>query len=283
MHSRRALAEMIGSDFDEVAQLYDQIQAPLSDSISMRLVELANVSSAKNVLDIGTGTGSAAISATQAVGKRGEVTGIDVSEGMLAIARKKAMVRGLTNIHFERMEASYLEFATGSFDAVISNLGMPIYLLRNCVSEASRVLKGGGTLCFSEYNRSSPAWTALSNVLGRYAVQRATPALRTRREARKQMSTMASAFPLSSFTNILGSVGLVKVRTSERTFGMTQVPSRLYLRYLVRREELEYAAMPEVSKKRFQGEMLKRLEAIRTRNAGKLTRKVRFWLAEKPG
>jgi ubiquinone/menaquinone biosynthesis C-methylase UbiE len=47
------------------------------------------------VLDAGTGTGSTALLAAQTVGPQGKVTLFDMSEGMLAVARKKAAARGL--------------------------------------------------------------------------------------------------------------------------------------------------------------------------------------------
>ena len=281
--SSRTLTDAIAADFDKAAELYEQIQAPLSDLISRRLAELAKISPAQNVLDIGTGTGSAALAIARAVGGHGSVTGVDISGGMLTIARRKASAHGLTNLCFDEMNASSLDFAGGSFDAVISNLGIPTYLFRDTISEIFRVLKTEGTLCFTEFSRLSPAWSSLSRVLAKYSVERAPPALSARRKARSQMMEEASKFPLSSFTRVLKSAGFVKVRTSIHSFKVVQPPSNIYLQYLITRERLEYSAMSEDSKRRFGEETLRRLEALRMQSSGQLKRYVKFWVAEKPG
>ena len=96
------------------------------------------------------------------------------------------------------------------------------------------------------------------------------------------MAEMASKFPLSSFSKTLKSAGFESPRTSLRSFTVPQPPSDIYLRYLVTREHLEYSAMPEDAKKRFDGEMLRRLEALRRRSDGRLKRQVGLWAAEKP-
>jgi len=278
----RTLTDKIAADFNRVAELYDDIQAPLSDLVSQRLVELAKVTPAQSVLDIGTGTGAAALAAARVVGSRGSVTGVDISKGMMAIARRKASSQGLLNLRFEETNAASLGFAGGSFDVVISNLGIPTYLFRDTILEIFRVLKPEGTLCFAELVRLSPAWSSLSTVLARYTVKKASPALSARRKARELMMKEASKFPLSSFTNVLNSTGFVKVRTFHHTFSVAQPPSGTYLRYLITREYLEYSAMSEGSKRRFGEEMLRRLEAMHMKSSGQLKRYVKFWVAEKP-
>jgi len=210
------------------------------------------------------------------------VIGLDISEGMLAIARRKASVRGLTNLRFEEMNAASLSFAGESFNAVISNLGIPTYLFRDSISEISRVLKPEGTLCFAEFIRLSPGWSSLSKVLAKYSVERAPPALSARRKARRRMMEEASKFPLSSFTRVVKSIGFVKARTFLHSFSVAQPPSDIYLQYLITREQLEYGAMPEDSKRRLCEEMLRRLEVLRMRSSGQLKRHVKFWVAEKP-
>jgi ubiquinone/menaquinone biosynthesis C-methylase UbiE len=69
----------------------------------------------RRVLDVGTGTGRAAI----ALARRGAVvTGVDASEEMLAVARRRASEANLS-ISFSREDAHRLPFADGSFDAVV--------------------------------------------------------------------------------------------------------------------------------------------------------------------
>jgi ubiquinone/menaquinone biosynthesis C-methylase UbiE len=78
----------------------------------------------EQVLDVATGTGTAALEAARMVtvtGQRGEghVTGLDLSAAMLAQARARAQVSGLGNLSFVEGDAMKLPFPDGSFDLVL--------------------------------------------------------------------------------------------------------------------------------------------------------------------
>jgi len=88
------------------------------------------------VLDVGTGTGRAAL--ILALGGA-RVTAVDASEEMLAIARQRAAEQMLT-IKFQRADAHALDFADRSFDAVVSfRLLMHVPQWKRCVAELCRV------------------------------------------------------------------------------------------------------------------------------------------------
>ncbi|HJR60989.1 MAG TPA: class I SAM-dependent methyltransferase [Vicinamibacterales bacterium] len=69
----------------------------------------------RRVLDVGTGTGRGAIALA---GRGAVVTGVDASEEMLAVARRRAG-EARVSVTFAREDAHRLSFADGSFDAVI--------------------------------------------------------------------------------------------------------------------------------------------------------------------
>ncbi|MEB3180930.1 MAG: methyltransferase domain-containing protein [Nostocaceae cyanobacterium] len=87
--------------------------------IAHRLVEHANILQGQQVLDIATGTGMVAIEAAQLVGLEGRVVGVDISPGMLAQARHKVEMLGLSNIEFQLADAEALSFPDNSFDRVL--------------------------------------------------------------------------------------------------------------------------------------------------------------------
>jgi ubiquinone/menaquinone biosynthesis C-methylase UbiE len=93
--------------------------------VSDRLVELARIQEGKNVLDVATGIGEPAVTAARKVGPSGKVTAIDLSPGMLAIARERAKENGLANIiEFQEGDAETFSLPSSKFDAIISRFGL---------------------------------------------------------------------------------------------------------------------------------------------------------------
>ncbi len=115
--------------------------------VNYRLVGDARLRKGDSVLDLGCGTGYPAILAAGAVGPEGSVTAVDLSEEMLSVARRKAAGRGIVNIDFKSGDVSELDFAPGSFDAVLSRFCM-MFLpdLSSTLAEIAKVLKPGGYL-----------------------------------------------------------------------------------------------------------------------------------------
>lgn len=90
-----------------------------------------------DALDVGTGTGSAAIEvARRFPGAR--VVGVDVAEAMVETARRKA-----PSLRFEVADAARLPFPDGSFDLVTHANAIPFF------DELARVLRPGGTAVFA--------------------------------------------------------------------------------------------------------------------------------------
>ena len=95
----------------------------------------------KRVLDIGTGTGFLALLLAD-FGH--DVTGIDMSDGMLSVAKEKAQDIGL-KIHFERGDAENLPFDDQTFDGVVCrHLLWTLPKPEKAISEWIRVTKQGG-------------------------------------------------------------------------------------------------------------------------------------------
>ena len=90
----------------------------------------------RRILDVGTGTGRAALLFAQGAAA---VTGIDSSEQMLAVARRRAIERGV-NVRFLAGDAHTLDFGDRSFDVVVClRVLMHTPAWRQCVDELCRV------------------------------------------------------------------------------------------------------------------------------------------------
>ena len=146
--------ETISSMFDSIAPVYDRLNHLLSFGIDRswrrRLVRAVSSFCALRggevkVLDMACGTGDVSI----ALRRKGlDVVGADISENMLALARKKA-----PEIDFRYGDASELPFADGSFDAVTIAFGIRNFDKRaQCIRELHRVLKEGGMLAIAEFS-----------------------------------------------------------------------------------------------------------------------------------
>jgi SAM-dependent methyltransferase len=119
-------------------------------SVSDLLLARSGVAVGESVLEIGCGTGAATVPFAAAVGERGRVVGADISEPMLAAARKRIADSGLGNISLLQADAQVHPFEPGRFDLIISRFGVmffadPVTAFRNLLPAA----RPGGRLCFA--------------------------------------------------------------------------------------------------------------------------------------
>lgn len=145
--------ETISSMFDSIAPTYDRLNHILSFGIDRswrrRLVRkvLGSVqgNGSVKVLDVACGTGDVSM----ALKRQGmDVTGADISEKMLDIARVKA-----PDIEFVYGNAAGLPFGDGTFDCVTIAFGIRNFDMRSqCIRELRRVLKDGGVLAIVEFS-----------------------------------------------------------------------------------------------------------------------------------
>lgn len=137
--------------YDSFAAEYDDWAGGVHRRLAARLAELAQPGPGEAVLDVGTGTGLVAHLAAQQVGRRGQVIGIDLSAGMLEMARRRPRV----NTRFIGMAAERLVFKEATFDLVTYGLSLAdLADPGTSLEEAFRVLKEGGRIAVSSERRS---------------------------------------------------------------------------------------------------------------------------------
>ena len=111
----------------------------------------------ERVLDLGSGAGTDSLIAAQMVGEQGHVTGIDMTQEMLAKARAAAAEVKATNVEFVEGEAERLPFPDASFDVVISNGVIDLIPDKDAVFiELFRVLAPGGRIQVADVTIQNP-------------------------------------------------------------------------------------------------------------------------------
>jgi ubiquinone/menaquinone biosynthesis C-methylase UbiE len=120
--------------------------------IAERLIDVADIPAGSSVLDVATGSGNAAIAAARS---DCAVTGIDYVPSLLERARARAAAEGL-DVQFSEGDAESLPFDDGSFDAVVSVLGVMFTPdQESAASELLRVVRPGGTIALANWTPSS--------------------------------------------------------------------------------------------------------------------------------
>ena len=103
------------------------------------------------MLDLGSGGGIDVILSAKRVGPTGVAYGLDMTDEMLALARRNAAEAGVTNVHFLRGVIEQIPLPSDSVDVVISNCVINLSVDKAAVlTEIARVLKPGGRIGISD-------------------------------------------------------------------------------------------------------------------------------------
>ena len=143
--------------FDTISENYDGLNRVISFGIDTswrkKVIKLVTDTHPKNALDIATGTGDLAISMAQ--NGIPKVVGLDLSEGMLSVGRKKIEGSSLSDkIEMIQGDSENLPFEDQYFDAVMVSFGVRNFEnLNKGISEIFRVLKKNGKIVVLEFSK----------------------------------------------------------------------------------------------------------------------------------
>lgn len=216
----------IGKLFDGIAGTYDKFNHLLSLNVDKvwRRKAVQSLRRGDKVLDVATGTADLALEIIRQE-KAGEVTGIDISSGMMEIGRKKVEKKGLSGrIVLSEGSALDIPFPDGCFDAVTCAYGVRNFSNPDKgLKEMYRVLRSGGQLAILEFSYPSGKvtgkmydifFTRLMPVVGK-AISRDKKAYVYFRDSVKGFvwgEKMAAR---------IGAAGFVDVRFRPMTFGIS--------------------------------------------------------------
>ena len=146
------------SDVDRALRLYNegQLAGLPAESIAASAgcgnpTALAGLRLGERVLDLGSGGGIDCFLASQQVGSEGHVTGLDMTDDMLTLARANQAGLGIDNVEFVKGEMEKMPLPDASVDVVISNCVVCLSPDKDAVfQEAFRVLAAGGRVHISD-------------------------------------------------------------------------------------------------------------------------------------
>ncbi len=221
--------EQVAQMFDKISGNYDGLNRVISFGIDVKwrkkVVALVKDKNPKNILDIATGTGDLAINLIETGAK--EIIGLDISNGMLEVGRKKITDKNLSDkIKMVQADSEALPFENNSFDAITVAFGVRNFEnLEKGLSEIYRVLKPNGIFVVLEtsvptkfpYKQGYKFYSAtLLPVIGKlFSKDKA---------AYSYLSESAAVFPYGAkFNNILSKTGFIDIEDKPQTFGVATI------------------------------------------------------------
>lgn len=170
----RSKEERVHSVFESIYDNYDKMNSVISfkQHIAWRkdTMKRMNVRAGSKALDICCGTADWTIALAEAVGKDGEVVGLDFSKNMLKIGQQKIDAMNLSQATLIHGNAMELPFQDNSFDYVTIGFGLrnvPDYM--QVLKEMNRVVKPGGiAVCLETSQPTLPIYRQLYFFYFRY-------------------------------------------------------------------------------------------------------------------
>lgn len=215
--------------FDTISNEYDGLNRVISFGIDVKwrkkVVKLVAETQPENILDIATGTGDLAINLTSTNAK--EIIGLDISDGMLEVGRKKVASKNLSDtISMVIGDSEDLPFDNNTFDAITVAFGVRNFEnLEKGLSEILRVLKPNGRFVILETSvPTNPLYKFGYGIYSKFILPTIGKLFSKDRVAYKYLSESASVFPYGeALNNILRKIGFINVEDKPQTMGVATI------------------------------------------------------------
>lgn len=221
--------EQMAKMFNNISQRYDFLNHFLSLGIDKlwrkSAIALLKPFHPQFILDVATGTGDFAVQALSLNPQK--ITGIDISEGMLSVGRRKIEKLKLSHrIELQKGDSENLNFEDDTFDAVTVGFGVRNFEdLEKGLSEIRRVLKPGAILVVLEFSRPRRfPMRQLYNFYFKNILPGLGRLISKDKSAYTYLPASVEAFPDGTdFENILKKVGFKETACKALTFGISSI------------------------------------------------------------
>ena len=216
--------------FNNISKTYDFLNHFLSLGIDIiwrkKAIGELKKDKPKHILDVATGTGDFAFEALQALNPD-KITGVDISQGMLDVAKEKIAKRGLqSKCEVKLGDSERLLFDDNTFDAVTVAYGVRNFEnLEKGISDMLRVLKPGGKVVILEFSkpRVFPV-KQLYNFYFHYITPTIGKIFSKDNSAYKYLPESVEAFPDGKkFTDLMEKVGYRETKNRPLAFGICSI------------------------------------------------------------
>ncbi|MBK6265039.1 bifunctional demethylmenaquinone methyltransferase/2-methoxy-6-polyprenyl-1,4-benzoquinol methylase UbiE [Marivirga sp. S37H4] len=221
--------QQVADMFDNISPKYDFLNHFLSLGIDIRwrkkAIKLLKEIQPKSILDIATGTGDFAIESLSLNPEK--VIGVDISEGMLDVGRKKLKKRKLDDrISLQSGDSENLPFADNMFDAIIVAFGVRNFEnLEKGLAEMYRVLRPGGKVVILEFSKpKSFPFKQLYNFYFKNILPTIGKTISKDNSAYTYLPESVKSFPDGEiFVSKLDTLGFKKTECRPLTFGISSI------------------------------------------------------------
>lgn len=222
--------EEVREMFDNIAPKYDLLNHTLSMSIDRvwrrRVVGEVRRAKPGRILDVATGTGDLAIAMARRI-RDVQVFGVDLSEQMLAVARRKIEARGLDGrIVLDRGDAERLAVADASVDVATVAFGVRNFGdLGAGLRELARTIKPGGKVVILEFSRPrNRVFRALYEFYSYKILPRIGGLVSRDKRAYEYLPASVGEFPApEEFMAMMARAGFRNCRARSQSFGIAQI------------------------------------------------------------
>lgn len=224
--------ENVRKMFDNIAGDYDKLNHIMSLDIDRSWREkavkvIADTEKPVQVLDVACGTGDFSIAIARAAASGSKVTGVDLSENMLAAGREKVSNAGMEDrISLEQGDCEALRFEDGTFDRVTVAFGVRNFEhLELGLKEMLRVLAPGGKAVILELSLpGNPILRFLFNLYFLHVLPVIGGAISKDKEAYRYLPASVLKFPKpQAFLRMMTECGFSEVGTKAFTSGICRM------------------------------------------------------------
>ena len=158
--------ETARASYNRLSRWYDVIAGSTEKKYRDWGLQKLSAQPGEKILEIGFGTGHCLVSLAKEVGPAGRVLGLDISDGMLAIARQRLQAEGLNErVDLHLGDAANLDFIeSNTLDGVFMSFTLELFdnpEIPRVVQECYRILKPGGRLAVVSMTKTNPPGVAV--------------------------------------------------------------------------------------------------------------------------